>query len=53
MKASELQAALQRMIDAYGDQEVYAGGTDYPEEVSGVALTRENAYTPGDKFEVY
>ena len=53
MKASELVKELEQVIKEHGDREVYCGGTDYPERVSGV-LVRDNpkAYYPEPCFEV-
>lgn len=53
--ASELIAALQELIRQHGDKQVYSGGTDYPEGVTGVSYTpkgKGDGYTPSDSFKV-
>ena len=44
MKATELIARLQDLVDEYGDREVYHGGQDYPETVrSAVVISKKRA----------
>jgi len=55
IKASELIAELQKLIEKHGDLNVYRAGSDYPEGVHGVRYIPKNkgdAYTPGNSFEV-
>jgi hypothetical protein len=56
IKASELVAHLQQLIKEHGDLQVYAGGGDYPEGVTGVAFVtpkRGDSYVPGNTFKVF
>lgn len=53
-KASELIKDLQKMIESHGDREVYSGGTDYPEGVSGVSVReRGDGYIPKGAFVIH
>lgn len=52
MKASELIKEIEKMIKEHGDQRVYSGGTDYPEEVEGIQLNERehDGYLPKGTF---
>lgn len=51
IKASELVKQLQQLIEEHGDQQVFAGGGDYPGGVGGVDVQRDrNPYVPKGVF---
>lgn len=51
IKASQLVKKLQDLIKAHGDQEVIAGGDDYPRGVVGARLQKkDNPYVPKGTF---
>jgi len=51
LKASELIAELNKMIETYGDLEVISGGGDYPEGVRGVSYNKKSEpYYPANSF---
>lgn len=55
IKASELVAQLQKLVEKHGDQEVIVGGGDYPEGCRGVWLVTKrssDAYTPEGTFKI-
>ena len=54
IKASELIEKLQKLIEKHGDKEVYAGGTDYPDGVTGVSYnSTERPYHPAKTFTIH
>lgn len=56
IRASELIAKLKDMMKKHGDQQCFAGGTDYPAGVVGVVYRPQHkgdGYIPGDSFEVF
>jgi len=51
MKASEVIAELQKLIDEHGDKECFSGGSDYPEGIVCVHYQKyEDAYIPAGSF---
>jgi len=53
MKASELVKVLKELIKKHGDQEVFAGGEDYPGKVGAVTIATGDAYTAKDAFKIH
>lgn len=54
MKASDLIKRLESLIEMYGDQEVYSGGEDYPNNVVNVAYEKAgDTYVPPNAFRVW
>ena len=55
IRASELIKKLEAAIQEHGDCEVFAGGGDYPEGVSGVYYVPKgqgDGYIPDNSFKV-
>lgn len=53
IKATKLIVKLQEMVKMYGDKEVFAGGTDYPEGVKSVYIKLNgDGYIPKGAFEI-
>ena len=54
IKATELIEKLQKLIERYGDREVFAGGGDYPSGVRGVWVKDEgmDPYLPRGGFHI-
>jgi hypothetical protein len=52
--ATELIKKLQKLVKAHGDQEVIAGGGDYPQGVRGARFQtdKRNPYVPSGTFYV-
>jgi hypothetical protein len=52
IKASQLIKKLQQLVKSHGDQEVIAGGDEYPRGVIGARLQTEdrNPYVPKGTF---
>lgn len=51
--ATRLIKLLEEAIKKYGDLPVYAGGTDYPEGVTGVVYNKTgNSYEPVNTFSI-
>lgn len=54
IKASELIKQLEKQIKLHGDCEVFAGGGDYPEGVSGVSFKLTgDSYHPDRCFRIH
>lgn len=53
MKASEIILELQKLVNNFGDREVYSGGADYPEKVKWVGIEKQgNSYEPKGCFKI-
>jgi len=54
MLASEVIKTLQKLVERYGDLEVYGNSPDYPDRIKNVIRTSEgDSYVPKGVFQIY